>query len=538
MWSSTLQVNRKFKRESDEFGRLIKVTEQDISTGTLTKETIYSYNLLEKLTQVNQGGQYRNYKYDAVGRLLFEKIPEQTATINDGTGTMWTSAFSYTEFDLVKKKTDARGVETHYAFDALHRVTQVWFTGVGGNDDGSVRPTVPNPVAATGDVLIGYMGWGSISNINIFNANGVGYSYTEAHGFDGSLRTSSVTRYILDPAGDGRKTYTTSYEYNGASQLSKVIYPSGQQVAVNHDDRGRTQSLTYNPGDTSGYLTGMSYNIGGQVTGLTLGNGVAETFGYDGNRLQLTSQVATKSGGPTGGLMNLTYYYQASAGQMGSGSTAGNAGQLMAINNNSTINGTTENADYTYDNLGRLATSTQTSNGSSAQRTYSFDRWGNRTAAYDDNKGIHQIQTIALQQGGGAPTNRITSVTNSGTTLNYAYDAAGNVTNDGMHTYQYDADNRLVSVDGGVTAQYKYDHQNRRVSKIVGSNWTNYVWEGNRVISEHDATTAYTTSPTYQVNSARFDCIYSGRQMIYSRRRPNGSGRWTGQYYLSDRLST
>ena len=61
---------------------------------------------------------------------MFEKIPEQTATINDGTGVYWTSAFAYTEFSSVKKKTDARGVETHFAFDALHRVTQTWYTGL------------------------------------------------------------------------------------------------------------------------------------------------------------------------------------------------------------------------------------------------------------------------------------------------------------------------------------------------------------------------------------------------------------------------
>ena len=51
----------------------------------------------------------------------------------------------------MKKKTDARGVETHYTFDALHRVTQIWYTGVGGNDSGSVRPALPSGVAATGD---------------------------------------------------------------------------------------------------------------------------------------------------------------------------------------------------------------------------------------------------------------------------------------------------------------------------------------------------------------------------------------------------
>ncbi|MFY9557291.1 MAG: hypothetical protein WAV47_21480 [Blastocatellia bacterium] len=87
-----------------------------------------------------------------------------------------------------------------------------------------------------------------------------------------------------------------------------------------------------------------------------------------------------------------------------------------------------------------------------------------------------------LQQSGGAPTNRLTSVTTSGATANYTYDAAGNVTNDGVHSYQYDAENRVVSVDGGTTAQYEYAHQNRRVTKIVGAAWTHYLWQGSQVI--------------------------------------------------------
>src|SRR5438309_10878598 len=148
--------------------------------------------------------------------------------------------------------------------------------------------------------------------------------------------------------------------------------------------------------------------------------------------------------------MNLTYSYAASSGQMGSGSTAGNAGQLMAINNNSTINGTTESAAYTYDNLGRLVTSNQTSNGSSAQRRFAYDRWGNRTGVWDATSGGNQIQSITLQGSGGIPTNQIASVT-AGSTVNYTYDAAGNVTNDGVHSYGYDSENRIVSVDGGST---------------------------------------------------------------------------------------
>ncbi|MEK6304510.1 MAG: RHS repeat-associated core domain-containing protein [Acidobacteriota bacterium] len=528
----TDQVNRKIKRETDGLGRLVKVTEQT-SAGALTQETSYSYSLLNKLTLVNQGNQARAFKHDARGRLLYEKIPEQTATINDGSGTLWTSAYAYTEYGAVKKKTDARGVESHYAYDALHNVTQIWFTGVGGDDSGSVRPALPSGVAATGDRNFGYTSWGSLSSVTLSN-------YTETYAFDSFFRVSSVTRWILGQTYSINKTYTTSYEYNLGGQLSKMIYPSGLQVAVNHDDRGRMQSLTYETGDTFGYLTGMSYNTAGQVSGLTLGNGVVESYAYDANRLQMTSQTATK--GATS-LMNLTYNYQATAGQMGAGSTAGNANQLVTISG--TINSTTESAANTYDLLGRLGTSNQSSNGSSAQRLFEYDRWGNRTAVYDGLPGgktpPSQIQSITfpttVQQGGPAPTNRIGSVTNNGSTVNYTYDAEGNVTYDGLHTYTYDAENRVVSVDSGATAQYRYDHQNRRVTKIVGSSWTHYVWQGSQVIGEHDATTAYSTNPPYQVKSARLDYVYSGGRMIQSRQRASSTGPWTSRYFLSDRLS-
>ena len=84
------QLNRKIKREMDGLGRLTKVTQQD-STGALTQDTTYTYSLLDKLIGVNQLRQTRAWRYDALGRCLYEKIPEQSATINDGTGTFCTS---------------------------------------------------------------------------------------------------------------------------------------------------------------------------------------------------------------------------------------------------------------------------------------------------------------------------------------------------------------------------------------------------------------------------------------------------------------
>jgi len=49
----------------------------------------------------------------------------------------------------------------------------------------------------------------------------------------------------------------------------------------------------------------------------------------------------------------------------------------------------------------------------------------------------------------------------------YSYDAAGNLLNDGTHSYTYDAENRITKVDGGNTAKYDYDADGHRVQKIT-----------------------------------------------------------------------
>jgi YD repeat-containing protein len=79
------QVNRKIKRESDGLERLVTVTEQD-ATGALNQSTSYDYDYLDDLVQVNHGGQYRNFKYDSLGRMLYEKIPSRLLRSTTGLG--------------------------------------------------------------------------------------------------------------------------------------------------------------------------------------------------------------------------------------------------------------------------------------------------------------------------------------------------------------------------------------------------------------------------------------------------------------------
>jgi RHS repeat-associated protein len=84
------------------------------------------------------------------------------------------------------------------------------------------------------------------------------------------------------------------------------------------------------------------------------------------------------------------------------------------------------------------------------------------------------------------------SVTES-STLSQIYDDAGNLINDGVHSYQFDAAGRIAKVDAGTAneASYFYDANNCRVKKVLGTGGsavtTNYIWQGGSVIAEYSS---------------------------------------------------
>ncbi len=212
----------------------------------------------------------------------------------------------------------------------------------------------------------------------------------------------------------------------------------------------------------------------GQISRQKLGDDTTESFTYSDDRLQLTRQKVMR-GGAT--LLDLSYGYGASAGQMGNSTNVGNSGQLVSVSG--TINNQNRNQTFSYDNVGRLVTATGW--GAWARR-YGYDRYGNRTGVWDAVSGGNQLQTALIGQADGAPTNRIASV--NGTA--FSYDASGNVTNDGARTYTYDAESRVVGVSGVAAESYGYDAANHRVKKEVGGVVMRYIWEGDQVIAEYE----------------------------------------------------
>src|SRR5579871_3016494 len=85
-----------------------------------------------------------------------------------------------------------------------------------------------------------------------------------------------------------------------------------------------------------------------------------------------------------------------------------------------------------------------------------YDRFGNRW----QQNGPNSMQLTFTGNNPGNPqnNNRIDG---------YSYDAAGNLLNDGVHSYAYNAENRITSVDAGSTATYLYDARNHAVTKTI-----------------------------------------------------------------------
>lgn len=479
------------KSQADGLGRMASVWEPDPSNGnTLTLQTSNAYNVLNLLTSVTQGVQSRTYSYDDLGRVTSVKTPE-TNQIAVG--------YQYNNFGLVTQRTDARGVITTYGYDGINRLQSISYN-VGSTG-----------VPATSSVALTY-GTSSAQNNNgrvITMTDGVG---SENYSYDILGRVTQLQKII------GTTTYTNSYGYNLASELTSVTYPSSRVVQPNYDAIGRLCSVgASGSGCSSGttYASSFAYNTALEVTGFNYGNGVAASFGYSADRLQLTSLSYVK-GATT--LLNLTYGYPAAGS---------NNGQISGITDNSGTQEAGRSVTYSYDALHRLtsATTTGSTNYPKWGLSWAYDRYGNR---------LNQTQTF-----GNPPTNSLSFANPGGAQTNrpdnMCFDANGDLMTEtsvspcppSNPTYTYDAENRLVNYMGS-SATYTYDGKGLRAKKVASGTTTVYIFSGSKVIAEYDNGAA-PASPSREY-------IYSGRALLA--KIESGATTYFHPDHLSNRVLT
>jgi RHS repeat-associated protein len=364
--------------------------------------TSYSYDVVGNLTGVSQGSQARTFIYDSLKRLTSSTNPE-SGTVNYG----------YDANGNLTSKTDPRATTT-YGYDALNRLTTRSYS------DGT--PTVTY----------------TYDSVSVTN------SKTRLTSVSSSVSANNYTAYdalgrvtTANQVTDGQ-TYSMSYGYNLAGGRTSTTYPSGRVITTGYDDAGRLAGVrdqasgTYYAGGASTDATNrIQYAPHGQVSVMKLGNALWEHTNFN-NRLQ-PAEIGLGTSSTSTSILGVTYNY----------GTTNNNGNLLSVSYAG--GGLSYTQSFGYDALNRLTTSSES--GSAWSQTNVYDLYGNRQIDF-----------------GGGNYNLTFNTSNRITTPGYSYDAAGNLTNDTVHTYAYDAQNKIKSVDG-IADVYRYDGEGNRVRK-------------------------------------------------------------------------
>ncbi|HEX7771477.1 MAG TPA: RHS repeat-associated core domain-containing protein, partial [Pyrinomonadaceae bacterium] len=231
-------------------------------------------------------------------------------------------------------------------------------------------------------------------------------------------------------------------------------------VTYTNDSAGRTASLnssatSYAPAAS---VSSIGYSSHNALATQTYGNNLIHAISYN-NRLQPSEIKLGTSSVPTS-IIDLIYSY----------GTTNNNGNVQSIAYNG--GGLSYTQTFAYDALNRLTTA-QENSGTNWSQTNGYDRYGNR---WIDLGGGNQSLYFTTSN------NRITGA---------SYDNAGNLLNDGYHSYAYDAENKISKVDG--TSAYVYDGNGLRVRKLVGENLRFIYGIGGQLLAEYSGSTGVLT---------------------------------------------
>ena len=471
--TTTDEAGKVRKSCKDGLGRLITVIE-DATTGGLNYETDYAYDALNNLTGVTQKGGTTSSSW-VLRSFTFDSLSHLTTASNPEAG-----AVNYT-YDLngnAVTRTDFRSVVTTYGYDVLNRPLSKTYT-----NDPTSTPTVTyiydvpdtgwNWVNQTSPVYTGISQTNIIGRVSQVNSTGASLRF----GYDQMGRT--ILKSSCTPRTCGTDHYDLHYQYNLDGSLK--FYDRGLDAVRNAATPG------------AGYYYG-GYTLTPKSTGSLGVNNVLSITADTTNSRQpaavLASAVYDAMGHRTSAALNGGSYAQArtysnrgwytgestTVGSYTWNSTAGYAVNGAVNAGTDTYEGTWS---YGYDPINRLSTATATVGPySSLGMSWGMDGFGNQTS--QGHTGSPSVAVPPVRSATYGNNNRILTASGFGP---IGYDAAGNITSDGSHTYTYDAENRIHSVDA--TTIYTYDPEGNRIAKTVsGVVQTEYLYDtGSRRIS-------------------------------------------------------
>jgi RHS repeat-associated protein len=517
-------------------------------TDAAGQTTTYTYNAVGQLTQVTDPlNETTKYVYDPLGYL--------TQIIN--ANNQIAATFTYDTFGRVATLTDSEGYTLQFAYDAMDRITKITYPdGTTRNytwnklDLASVKDRLGRITQYSYDAVrnlvdvadplgrhtkVAYYENGHLKSLTDPNGNTTtwnvdvqnrvtGKQYADGRQFNNTYEaTTSRLKAITDPLGQTKQyTYTEDDQLAGIS-YSNAVNPTANvtftydpyflRLASMADGSGTTQyqylpvgalgalKLLSEVGPYQNSAIGYQYDALGRLSRRTV-DVSSETFGYDaiGRLISHASPLGTFS------LAYLGQTQQPISRILGGGPVATrwmydtntNDRRLMHIDNGAeprnyhlTTNpenliteldvaggGTPESWTYSYDAADRLLQATS----QDAQYSYSYDPPDNITSL----QGPSGVENATYNV-----VNQITSFNNN----SFFYDANGNLTTDGVRTYQWDAENRLIAVSfnnqPAKRTTFRYDGLGRRIGIIssdgTGLVETRYLWCGSALCQARDS---------------------------------------------------
>ena len=452
--------------------------------------------------------------YDPLGRV---KIDEQCATLNNCGAGVYALNYSY---DLAGDVTSfnnglsgSAALSFYGAYSTAGRLSEI---------SGSETPggsTVPLFQAT------GYTPAGALSNATM--STGTAPSITFERSYNSRLLPISETD-TSDVSGESiasitfagtelSKTSGGTVTYDGGQFLFQIFYGSGACSSTTSFGEGSTEfNLATNMAAAiNSYCSEwVTATVSGPVVNITsVASGTAADYGIGGG---LSGYCGCVSGGPSFS-MSL------------SGSTMTGGGPPSLPLYSWAINSYAPNGDvlsmtdavmgtwsYAYDDFNRLTSGSATAgvdDGLSLGWTY--DRYGNRWAQNATGSGNAGAVQPQLTFGNA---NRVSG---------WSYDADGNLLNDGRNNYTYDAEGRVINLNGALT--YLYDAEGRRVAKYSGSSISaSYLLD----LGGHQVTELNSAGTWMHSN------VWAGDRLVATYEGSGESKPNTWHFHLTDWLST
>jgi len=404
-----------------------------------------------------------------------------------------------------------------YTFDEYNRMMSMTTYRGGSGWFGAMWPTDPG----TGDVTTWLYDQASGLLTNKVHADGKGPVYT--YSIDGKLASRVWARGV-----------TTAYSYTNSGELVKIDYSDstsdvmfslnriGQQMAI-VDGQG-TRVFTYNDAlllvsetNVQGTI-GRTYDGLGRAAGfdLTLAGATEASYSvqYSYSDVGRFLGVSASINGQTN---TWAYSYLPDSDLIAGWSNMLGAGLaplavsrsyesqrdlLTQVKNTSGTHLVSE-FDYQNDAVGRRTrridtdanvvtndfeynTRSELINASMGANRYGyvFDPIGNRTVATNNS----EVLAYAANE-----LNQYTNISD-GVTITPVYDLDGNLLTNGIWSFAWDGENRLVGVssNGAAIAVYKYDYMGRRYVKTANGMTNSFIYDGWAMIRESDGATANT----------------------------------------------